>query len=112
MFRRIALSNVLATAIFVGSATSSHVAHGAEPIRKTLPAGGGLDAVELTIDSGAGVVRIVRGGRAKDVPIAIEKSRIDTAAVTIDIVPVGEGRSVARVRVPDVQRKDLAFEAV
>ena len=26
--------------------------------------------------------------------------------------PIGEGRSVARVRVPDAQRKDLAFEAV
>ncbi len=113
MFRRIALRTMLATTIFVGSGVATpRVAHAAEPIRKTLPAGGGLDGVELMIDSGAGVLRIVRAGRAKDVPIAIEKSRIDIAASTIEIIAVGEGRSVARVRVPDVQRKDLAFEAV
>ena len=85
---------------------------GERTLQRAVPAGGGLEAVDVKVDVGAGVVRVRRAGREKEIPIAIEKSRIDTVASSIEVVPIGGGRSVAHVRVPDVQRKDLAFEAV
>jgi HEAT repeat protein len=112
MSRRIALRIVLATLVTAGLAASPRHARADGPLRKVMPAGGGLEAVDVAIDAGAGVIRIVRGGHSKEIPITIERSRIDSAASAIEIIPVGEGRTVARVRVPDVQRKDLAFEAV
>jgi HEAT repeat protein len=51
-------------------------------------------------------------GALDELPIAIERTRIDAAASTIEVIPVGQGRSIARVRVADAQRKDLAFEAL
>ena len=112
MSRRIALRTLLATVVIAGLAASARPAHAAGPLHQVVPAGGGLEAVDVTIDPAAGVIRVARGGHSKEVPIAIEKTRIDAAASSIEIIAVGEGRSVARVRVPDVQRKDLAFEAV
>jgi HEAT repeat protein len=115
MSRRIALRNLLAAVVgtvFAGFGSPPRLAHAAGPLHAVVPAGGGLDAVDVTIDATAGVIRIARAGRSKELPIAIEKTRIDAAASTIEIIAVGEGRSVARVRVPDVQRKDLAFEAI
>lgn len=112
MPRRIALRTALATAVLAALGSSPQLAHAAASIHGVVPAGGGLDAIDITIDAAAGVVRIARAGHTKELPIAIDKTRIDTAASTIDVIAVGEGRSVARVRVPDVQRKDLAFEAV
>lgn len=86
---------------------------GAEAPRAAAPAGGGLDAVEVTLDASAGAVRTRRGGgAARELAIPIERSRLDVAAARLDVVPIGEGRSVVHVRVPDYQRKDLAFEAV
>ena len=78
-----------------------------------VPAGGGLEAVDVTVDASAGVLRVKRGaGAAKEVEIPIEKARIDAAGTTIDVIAIGGGKSVARIRVPDAQRKDLAFEAI
>src|SRR6478672_9122145 len=106
MQRRIALGNLLAAAsILLGSPPLAH----ADGPLKIVPAGGGLDALDVSVDAAAGVVRVVHGGRTRDIPIAIDKSRIDSASSTIEVVPVGDGRNVARVRVPDAQRKDLAF---
>ncbi|MDB5212492.1 MAG: repeat protein [Myxococcaceae bacterium] len=112
MSRRIALRTVLATVVIAGLAVVPRVARADGPLRRAVPAGGGLDAVDVTIDAAAGLIRVLHGGRSKEIPFAIDKTRIDSAASTIEIIAVGEGRSVARVRVPDVQRKDLAFEAV
>ncbi|MDB4934321.1 MAG: repeat protein [Labilithrix sp.] len=109
MQRRMALAAGLTS---VAIALAAPLAHADGPLRRTVPAGGGLDAVDVAIDPQAAVVRVTRGGHAKEIPIAIASPRIDAAASTIDIIPIGEGRSVARVRVPDVQRKDLAFEVV
>lgn len=106
MKRRLALGIGLATAIAAPSALASG------PLERVVPAGGGLDTVGVKIDTAAGVIHVQRGGRDKAFPIAIEKSRIDAAASSIEIVNVGGGRSIAHVRVPDVQRKDLAFEAL
>lgn len=79
---------------------------------RVVPAGGGLESVAVKVDAAAGAIRVVRGGKTKEIKITIERSRIDAAASTIEVVPIGNGRSVAHVRVPDVQRKDLAFEAI
>ncbi len=93
----------------------------AEGRRAIAPAGGGLDAVEAVIDPQAGVLDIRRckaadcsdaSGRKKSIPIPIDRSRIDGANVTAEVLAIGEGRSVLHVRVPDAQRKDLAFEAI
>lgn len=109
MQRRIALGNLLAAASILLAAP---LAHADGPLKRVVPAGGGLDALDVSVDAAAGVVRVVHGGRTRDIAIPIDKSRIDSAGSTVEVVPVGDGRSVARVRVPDVQRKDLAFEVV
>ena len=72
-----------------------------------------LAAIQVTVDPAAGVVHVKREGNAsKDLPIPIEKSRIDGPAAKVDVVPIGDGKTVVHVRVPDAGRKDLAFEAV
>ena len=85
------------------------------------PPAGGLDAVEVTVDASEGVVRIRRCrsagcadpiGPGKEIKIPIEKERIDSAGVRIEAIPIGEGRSIVRTRVPDMQRKELAFEVL
>lgn len=106
MRRRLPLGICLAAALVAPSALASG------PLRRLVPAGGGLDALDVKIDVAAGVVRVVRAGKEKTIAIAIDRSRIDAAASSIDVVPIAPGRSVAHVRVPDAQRKDLAFEAV
>lgn len=74
-------------------------------------AAGGLPSVE--VDPAAGVLHVKReGGEALDIPIPIERSRIDAKAATVAVVPVGEGRRVVHARVPDASRKDLAFEVL
>lgn len=74
-------------------------------------AAGGLPSVE--VDPAAGVLHVKReGGGAKDIPIPIERSRLDLKAAAVTVVPVGEGKRVVHARVPDVGRKDLAFEAI
>ncbi len=111
---RMALGLVLAMTIGASTARADG------PIRKVIPPGGGLDALDLKLDVAAGVLRFRRcrapdcsdTGALKELPIPIERTRIDVAASTIELVPIGEGRQVARVRIPDAQRKDLAFEAV
>jgi len=106
MHARFALGVCLAVVLAAPSALA------AGPLERSVPAGGGLDAIDVKVDAGAGVVRVRRAGKEKEIPITIEKSRIDVAGSSVDIVPIGGGRSVAHVRVVDVQRKDLAFEAV
>jgi hypothetical protein len=121
-------SLVLATAVVLAPFARARVAHaeppkasapGAHPAATahattvTAPAGGGLGAVEVSIDAGAGVLHVRRGaGAVHDVAIPIEKSRIDVAAATLEVLAVGDGRRVVHARVPDFQRKDLAFEAI
>ncbi len=89
-------------------------------MRSVIPAGGGLDALEVQVDAQAGVVRMRRcksgdcsdTGTLEEIAIPIEKSRIDASKTTIESIAIGEGKHVVRVRVPDFQRKDLAFEIV
>lgn len=85
------------------------------------PAGGGLDAIAATPEAGGLRVRHCKtadctdhdaGNAGRLVPIPIAAARQDLAAATFEAVPIGEGRSVLHVRIPDVQRKDLAFEAI
>ena len=89
--------------------------------RVTARAGGGLDAVEAVIDPEAGVLEVRRckaatcegtGGTKQSIPIPIERSRLDLAHRTMEVIAIGEGRSVIHVRVADALRKDLAFEAI
>ncbi len=90
--------------------------------RLVAPAGGGLDAIEVVVDQAAGALKVRRcktgdcsdpaNAPSKSIPIAIERSRLDLANASMELLPIGEGRSVIHVRVTDVQRKDLAFEAL
>jgi len=80
--------------------------------QRTVPASGGLEALDVKVDLEAGVVRTKKGTATKDTPIAIDKSRIDPKDVKIDVIGIGQGRSIAHVRIPDSQRKDLAFEVL
>jgi hypothetical protein len=110
--------------ILAAVAALASVVAGAGPARAdgkraVAPRGGGLDAVEVTLgaDASVGVRRCTSAdcsdaGRARPIPIPLDRSRLDLAHHTLEVIPIGEGRSVVHVRVPDVQRPDLAFEAI
>ncbi len=96
------------------------VAH-AETVRVVAPPGGGLEALEVTLDTAAGTLttRRCRSADCKDPPdgakaisTGLDASRIDPKKIVAATIPVGEGRSVVHVRIPDAQRTDLAFELV
>jgi len=120
LVRRACLPAAWLASIASAGVLAAGVAHAEPALRRVVAAGGGLDALDVRVDVGAGVVRIRRckasdcsdAGAGKEITIAIDRSRIDPSLVTIDVVPIGLGKQVARVRVPDVQRKDLAFEVV
>jgi hypothetical protein len=82
------------------------------------PASGGLDAVEATfdLDAGALVWRRCRQTPCTEAPkriaIPLDRARLDRASAKVVAIPIGEGRSVLHARVTDLQRKDLAFEAI
>ncbi len=93
-----------------------------DPLRTIVPAGGGLDAMAVRIDRAKNVLEARRcktndcsdasTAAAKEIPLAIDRSRLDVAHTRFEIVPIGEGRQLVHVKVPDMQRKDLAFEAL
>jgi HEAT repeat protein len=108
----------LAVWMAAGLTSTSARAEGSKVVAR---AGGGLDAVEVTLDLDAGALAIRRcgtsdcsgtGGAKRSIAIPIERSHLDRAHQTVEVVPIGEGRNVVHVRVPDLQRKDLAFEAI
>ncbi|MCL2723148.1 MAG: HEAT repeat domain-containing protein [Polyangiaceae bacterium] len=89
-------------------------------LHRVIPAGGGLSALDVTVDPALRVVRArscavsdcTRAAAFLDVPIPMDPARIDLANVEITSIAIGNDKHVAHVRVPDAQRKDLAFEAV
>jgi hypothetical protein len=75
--------------------------------RAMAPAGGGLPALDVRVDLGAGVV--VAGGAT--VPIALDRDQLPAEGdVVVEPVPIGDGRSIVHVRVParDRDRGDMA----
>ena len=85
------------------------------------PAGGGQDALEVKTDAGGLRIRHCKAPDCSDhdstnagrlLPIPIEIARQDLAAATFETLPIGEGRSVVHVRIQDVRRLDVAFEAI
>lgn len=89
--------------------------------RVSVPAGGGLDALDATIDDATGALEVRRcksapcaqnNGTKRTIPIPIERSRLDLAHAKLEAIAIGEGRRVLHVRVADARRPDLAFEAI
>lgn len=89
-------------------------------LRRTVGPGGGLDAFEVVFDAKKATISTRRcasaecadGKPPKEIPIPIPARRIHAGASTVDILPMGGGRQVARVRVVDAERNDIAFEAL
>ncbi len=92
--------------------TTAALAFSFAALEASIPAASGLDALDVRIDPTAGVVRTRRGNVEKTLPIPIERSRIDGKGAAVDVIPIGGGKALARVRVPDAMRKDLAYEAL
>jgi hypothetical protein len=116
MIVRRTASTAASLAAFLASASAQ-----AGGPRVVAPPGGGLDAVEARIDAEAGTLEIRRcksvdcsdvGGVKRSIPIPIDRSRLDLAHHTLEVLSIGEGRSVIHARVADVHRQDLAFEAI
>jgi len=92
--------------------------------RKVIATGAGeagASALDVQIDAANATVRVRRCKSAdctdtatttKVFPIGLDRSRIDLARSTIEPVAVARDRRVVRVRIPDPQRGDLAFELV
>jgi hypothetical protein len=75
----------------------------------TAPAGGGLPALTVRVDLGAGTV--VAG--ALKLPIALDHAQLpDDGNVTVEAVAIGAGRRVVHVRVPAKDADGLAWEAL
>lgn len=105
---------VVAGALFSAPSRASNT-------RAVAPAGGGIDAIEATIDPRGGTIEVRQcksadcsdsGGAVRSIPIPIDRPRLDLAGASIAVLPIGEGRSALHVRIADAQRKDLAFEAI
>ncbi|MCL2779393.1 MAG: HEAT repeat domain-containing protein [Polyangiaceae bacterium] len=114
-------ASLMATILAAGTTETARAEVGtAGEKRKIIDAGGGLDAIEITIDPAASALsaskcltpNCVHTASFLHVPIPIPPSRIDSAKITIRSVAIGDGKHVALVRVPDTQRDDVAFEAI
>lgn len=88
--------------------------------RAKAPAGGGLDALEVEIDETAGALVVHRckgatcgeASKRRAIPIPLDRARLDLANASVTAVPIGAGKHVVHARVPDLERKELAFEAI
>ncbi len=107
----------------------------AEGLRKVAPAGGGLGALEVELGADAVTWRrcanadcsdakkaesektekaekTEKGGGQGSASLATWGLSPDAKVATIDVVPVGEGRSVVHVRIPDAAVPGKAFELI
>ena len=73
----------------------------AEGRRAIAPAGGGLEAVEAVIDARAGSLVVRRcksadcsetGGSRRSIPIPIDRSRLDVASATAEVLAIGDAQ--------------------
>src|SRR5690606_6950290 len=105
-------SRVRATTALAASlplALASVEAEAAPQGRLEARAGGGHDAVEVVLNPETPALEVRRckaadcsgtAGIKRTVPIPIDRSRLDLAHQTLEVLPIGEGRSVIHVRVP------------
>jgi hypothetical protein len=82
--------------------------------RASAPAGGGLPALDVRVDLGAGVV--VAGGATPPIPISLERAQLppedQVVAEVVRVGDVGGGRSIVHVRVPARDAEGVAWEAL
>lgn len=75
----------------------------------TAPAGGGLPALTVRVDLAAGVVL---AGEQR-VPVGLDRARLPAeASVAVEVIAVGSGRHLVRVRVPARDDDGVAWEAL
>jgi HEAT repeat protein len=104
---RIPLSTLCALLVF---ATPAFAEKAAVPTG-ALPASEGLQALDVTVDAAARLVRFVSGKAHGELAIALDAADVDSAHVEVEPVAVGEGKRVLHVRVPS-KRAGVAWEAV
>jgi hypothetical protein len=88
--------------------------------KRVVSQGGGLPALSVEVDLKAGVIRSRTcqhgtpcDGAPKETPIDLPSADLPSARdVSVDDVPVGDGKHVAHVRIPSARDKDVAFEAI
>jgi HEAT repeats len=104
------LSAALAAVVLLAASAVPSAA--AAETHTVAPAGGGLAALDVSVDLGRGVVN----ASGVEIPIAIEHGALPAeGAVTVETIPVGQGKRVVHVRVPlkDSEGEDApAWEAV
>lgn len=75
------------------------------------PAGGGLRALDVTVDLGSATV----DASGRTIPIALDRAKLPAAEdVTVESIAIGKGKHVVHVRVPakDEDASALAWEAI
>src|SRR5262245_35345841 len=100
------MNRLTSSATFLGVVLLAGAAD-ARDLHKVAPAGGGLDSVDVVVDSQNRVVKTRRcktadctdGGAYQSIPVPI-----DVANATIDVIAVGDGRHVVHVKIPDSKR--------
>src|SRR5580693_7914673 len=101
---------VLAVVVFLASSVAPRAA--LADTHAAVPAGGGLPALDVSVDVGRGVV--TAGGA--EIAIPIEHAALPAeGAVIVEGVPIGQGKRVVHVRVPlrDSEGEDApAWEAI
>src|SRR5215831_15900169 len=85
----------LAVTVLLASAALPAIA--AAETHVVAPAGGGLPALDVSVDLGRGVVKA--GGAEISVPIEHGALPVE-GAVIVESVPIGQDKHVVRVRVP------------
>ncbi|HEY6462440.1 MAG TPA: hypothetical protein VIY73_19865, partial [Polyangiaceae bacterium] len=75
----------------------------------TAPAGGGLAALDVTVDLAGGAV-VANGARTA---VALERTELpDGKDVNVESIAIGSGKHVVHVVVPSTQREGVAWEAI
>src|ERR1700722_19864944 len=96
-----ALPALLASCLFATAARAD--------VHATAPAGGGLPVLTVRVDLGAGMVT----GGAQPLPIGLAHDRLPVEGdVTVEAIPIGEGRQIVHVRVPAKDDETMAWESL
>jgi hypothetical protein len=76
-----------------------------------IPAGGGLEALKVSVDAAGKTVRFAAGKTQGEVAVDLGADA-DGAKASVTAVAIGDGKRLAHVKVPSKGRADVAWEAL
>ena len=108
--RPLAVAITLAV-VLAANVSESATAAGADAL--SIPAGGGLESLSVSVSPKDHVVRFTAGAAHGDVAIDLPASELSEGThATVETIAIGGGKQIARVRVPARSDETVAWEAL